>query len=309
MACLWNPRKIQPLWWISFRSSLSLVSLCHESGESVLFSNVYAPVEFQGKILTWNNIHFVRGLFPYLPWIIAGDFNPILDLSEKWGGIARLEPSSVLLRDNISALNLVDIKPSNGQFTWNNRRIGDSCIAERLERFMVSYFWVGGLWSSKSEILDWRGLDHWPIKLAISSNRPPQKSPFKFQLMWLRDPDLYGCVAEWWRVGRPAFGTAMYIFAKLLQYVKYQLKRWNRYSFGNMFQEKYVAQAKLNDITRLIREDGVLEYLLREEARALKTLEEWELREEIYWKQKARIDWLQEGDKNTAFFFNSVKAR
>ena len=85
------------MWWISFRPSVSLVSLCYESGESVLFSNVYAPVELQGKILTWNNIHFVHGLFPYLPWIIAGDFNAILDLSEKRGGVARLEPSSMLL--------------------------------------------------------------------------------------------------------------------------------------------------------------------------------------------------------------------
>ena len=83
MACFWNPQKIQPLCWISFRSSLSMIALCPESGESVLFSNVYAPIEFQGKLLTWNNIHFVHSLYPYLPWIIAGDFNAILDLSKK----------------------------------------------------------------------------------------------------------------------------------------------------------------------------------------------------------------------------------
>ena len=51
VACLWNPRKIQPVSWISFKSSLSMVALCIESGESVLFSNVYAPNDFQGKLL------------------------------------------------------------------------------------------------------------------------------------------------------------------------------------------------------------------------------------------------------------------
>ena len=74
-----------------------MVSLCIESGESFLFSNVYAPIEFQGKLLVWNNIHLVHSLFPYLQWIIAGDFNDILDLSKKWGGNARLEPSSIFL--------------------------------------------------------------------------------------------------------------------------------------------------------------------------------------------------------------------
>ena len=60
-----------------------MVSLCMDLGEYVFFTNIYAPIDLQGKLLVWNNIHLVHSLFPYLPWIIARDFNAILDLTEK----------------------------------------------------------------------------------------------------------------------------------------------------------------------------------------------------------------------------------
>lgn len=144
VACIWNPRKVRPLWWMSFKSSLSMSASCFETGESILFSNLYGPIELQGKQILWSHIRFVRSMAPYLSWILAGDFNAISELAEKWGGIARLEAFALLLQDNIAALNLVDIKPTNGQFTWNNQRVGESCIAERLDHFLVSCFWVGG---------------------------------------------------------------------------------------------------------------------------------------------------------------------
>lgn len=109
-----------------------------------------------------------------------GDFNAISKLTEKRGGIARLEPSALLLCDNIDALNLVDIKPSNGKYTWNNHKVGEYYVAERLDHFLVSCYWVGGMWSSCSKILDLRGFNHWPIKLAIESTHVPRAPSFRF---------------------------------------------------------------------------------------------------------------------------------
>lgn len=86
----------------------------------------------------------------------------------------------LLLCDNIDALNLVDMKPSNGKFTWNNHRTGDNCIVERLDHFLVSCYWIGGQWSSCFEILDWRGSDHWPIKLVIGSRCVHHSPSFRF---------------------------------------------------------------------------------------------------------------------------------
>ena len=40
----------------------------------------------------------------------------------------------------------------------------------------------------------------------------------------------------------------------------------------------------MDDITRRIREEGVTDVLIQDEAWAIKLLEEWELREEMYGK-------------------------
>lgn len=102
--------------------------------------------------------------------------------------------------------------------------------------------------------------------------------------MWLRDESLHDLVLGWWSFGKPAHGTAMYSFSKKLQFVKYKLKRWNRQHFGNLFQEKKNAQSQLDSITRQIRDQGFTEELGVLEAATVKVVEEWNLREKIFWK-------------------------
>lgn len=60
--------------------------------------------------------------------------------------------------------------------------------------------------------------------------------------------------------------------------------------FREHFHAKKAAQIVLNEITSIIREQGLSKEFLKEEDMAVEVVEEWELREEIYWKQRARID-------------------
>jgi len=91
--------------------------------------------------------------------------------------------------------------------------------------------------------------------------------------------------------------------------VKYRLKWWNRQHFGNVFHAKQSTQAHLDSITRKICDRGLTEDLGLLEATTVKQFEEWELHEEMFWKKKSRIKWLQVRDMNTSFFHNLVKDR
>ena len=59
-----------------------------EIGERCLFTNIYSPSDLVGKSLIWSHIIFFHSLDPFLPWIVARDFNVITNLEEKRGGIA-----------------------------------------------------------------------------------------------------------------------------------------------------------------------------------------------------------------------------
>ena len=77
LALFWDPHKISPLWWISSHYSISMVATTLDSGETILVTNVYAPIDIHGKIHLWDHIRYVCSCAPYFPWILGGDFNSI----------------------------------------------------------------------------------------------------------------------------------------------------------------------------------------------------------------------------------------
>lgn len=97
-----------------------MVASSLETSETILVTNVYAPIDIHGKNQLWDHIRYVILCAPYLPRILAGDFNSVLSLEEKRGGFPRPGPVAALFQENVDLLALNGVKPSNGIFTWNN---------------------------------------------------------------------------------------------------------------------------------------------------------------------------------------------
>lgn len=74
-----------------------------------------------------------------LPWLLLGDFNQILDNSEKRGGSPPLGARIRAFKEAISACGLIDLGFFGPRFTWSNMRKGLVDVQERLDRVLGSW--------------------------------------------------------------------------------------------------------------------------------------------------------------------------
>lgn len=113
-----------------------------------------------------------------------------MDLKEKLGGSRKITQVQKDFLNFIESNNQLDVKTSNGIYTWNNRRKGFTNIAERLDRYLVSEDWLQENLIAKSTIHPVAISDHFPITLTINEDSKPAKRQFRFEKMWLRAHDL-----------------------------------------------------------------------------------------------------------------------
>lgn len=84
-----------------------------------------------------------------------------------------------------------------------------------------------------------------------------------------------------------------------------KIKTWAGGRFNNLRQKIDMSRRKLNNIlnSHLI-DDNLL--MIKELER---DIERMKIHEEIHWKQRARANWLNHGDRNTSFFHTFASER
>lgn len=138
----------------------------------------------------------------------------------------------------------------------------------------------------------------------ISGRSRRRRRVFRYENMWQRhEEDYAGFVQEKWDPGR---GMAdLNTVADSLSRIKSSLSSWDREVFGSV--KRKIASLK----TKIEAERSSTLYRgpTAREKESMNQLSEALAREEIMERQRSRVDWLREGDRNTGFFQAKAKAR
>ncbi|XP_062028777.1 uncharacterized protein LOC133744735 [Rosa rugosa] len=276
---------------------------CSLDGVACTITAVYARTTIQGRRQLWHDLSVIHQNGIQGPWLMLGDFNCVLGAHEKRGGNV---PNAIACRDfqqMCTSCGMLDIDTKEVFYTWSNGRTD-----VRLDRAFGNSDWFEAWAAFECRALTKASSDHHPIMVTCSRLTFIPHAPFRFQGMWLQHPGFLAMVRDFW-TSLAIYGCPMYILATKLRALKAMLKAWNINSFGDINQRVKASRAALDSVQQEISDLGPTEDRIRCEEMATLSYQTDLSMQESFLRSKARVRWLIEGDRNTAFLHNLVKIR
>ncbi|XP_059301845.1 uncharacterized protein LOC132053756 [Lycium ferocissimum] len=196
---------------------------------------------------------------------------------EKQGGLPVSTNEILDFTSCIQTCSLIDVRYSGSKFTWWNGRTNKDCIFKRLDRILVNQQLLDIMPSISGSHLIRHGSDHAPLHLECNCTDIPIGKPFKFLNFWTKHQSFMEVVKLHWKAD---FSGNPFHIATIEDTIKVQEWQFEMNPTRENKSTLQQAQAKLTRYLHL---------------------------EEEYWKQKAGMEWFNEGDRNKKFFHSYVR--
>lgn len=172
-------------------------------------------------------------------------------------------------------------------------------MQERLDRGFGTKGWRDMFPSAEVRVIEVATSDHLPLHLLLNKQvYVPKRKRFRFENVWVNEKDCFNLVKNSWELTQGK---------ELLDKINFcclKLEEWG----GGQSQEfkRKILECRIKLRSLRARRDTV----------GISTYNEvrWEFlnlleKKEVYWKQRAKMFWLQNGDQNTRFFHRFASAR
>ena len=245
---------------------------------------------------SWDLLAFLKDQYQ-LPWICFGDFNKILSIEEKSGGLLRPQSQMEKFRNAVNYCGFKDLGYVGPDFTWCNMQEGAGRMYLRLDRAYATNDWIDKFGEARVHHLADSTSDHCVLVLSDpKAPKLPRSCRFHFETMWTKREECKEIIKAAWCSGND-LNTPNGI-ASALSACAADLKVWSSTTFGQMSKVIQEKRKKLSGLIQLDK-DGSLGEEINQARKEVNDLLD---SEEIFWGQRAKAHWLREGDKNTKFF-------
>ncbi|GJR55416.1 hypothetical protein Tco_1405937 [Tanacetum coccineum] len=232
----------------------------------------------------WTDLGFHKTVVRGKPWILLGDFNVALNMEDS----------------------LTDINSSGLQYTWNQKPKGKGGTLKKLDRVMGNIDFVDMFPGAYAIFQPYRISDHPPAVLKIPTLVTSKPKPFKlYNFLAHKAKFLETILSEW---NSQVNGHFMFQVVKKMRMLNKPLRKL-LHDQGNLHDHVNRLRVELDEVQIAIDKDPYNEALNDEEVVYLTTFNEAKIDEEQFLKQKAKIEWLEVGDSNSAYFHKSIKSR
>ncbi|GJV71773.1 hypothetical protein Tco_1491768 [Tanacetum coccineum] len=268
--------------------------------KSMYCSFIYAGNNPLERHQLWADLGFHKNVVRGAPWIIMGDFNVALNMEDSFSGSSHMDSAMCDFKDCVTNIEVFDINSFGLHFTWNQKPKGRGGILKKLDRIMGNIGFVDVFLRAYALFQPYRISDHSPSVLTIPSLSAVKPKPFKFFNFLAYKESFSEVVSNQWT--NQIEGHSMYQVVQKMKLLKKPFRKL-MHDQGNLHDRVNRLRNELDEVQKALNRDPSKEAVYVQVFNATK------IDEERFLKKREKIEWLEVGDSNSAYFHKTIKTR